>query len=103
MLKRIPVLFAVLLALLVSTAAFAENPAPRMSHEGFLQSLELPAGASVSLDLPHAGSAFAKPIATKACAYQCNHCGTNKVKLCWSGTGCTAGCEPCHSGTVCSV
>jgi hypothetical protein len=97
--KRIAVLVAVL-ALLLATAAFAEKPAPRMSHEAFLQSLELPAGGAVTAELPFAVSPLGK-IQTKACAFQCKSCGVNKVKLCWAGTGCTAGCDACHNGTTC--
>src|SRR5262245_7111782 len=94
-------LVAVAVALLISSAAWAEGPAAPISKEAFLAGLQAPQTA-VTPEQPALLSADNQPTPTyRAC--QCMKCGTNRVKLCCvSGTG-TITCEACHGGTVCSI
>ena len=98
--KRTVWFLVVAVVLLVSSVAFAENPAPSFADESFISSLQEPSTA-VAPDAPALTPNTPEPT-LKACTYQCNRCGTNKVKLCSLCNGVTS-CEPCHSGTTCSI
>ncbi|HSF38593.1 MAG TPA: hypothetical protein VLT87_02300 [Thermoanaerobaculia bacterium] len=98
--KRIvlSLMFAVAV-LLTSSAMFAENPSSPASDEAFLNSLQEPA-ATVTPEAPALTPGQPAPV-QKACTYDCQRCGTGKVKLCSLCNG-VASCEPCHTGTTCA-
>jgi hypothetical protein len=93
-------LVAVAIALLISSAAWAEGPAAPISKEAFLASLEAPQTAATP-EQPALLAADQPTPTFRAC--QCMKCGTNKVKLCCVAGDGTVTCETCHSGTVCNA
>jgi len=92
-------LVAVAVALLISSAAWAQGPAAPVSKEAFLASLEAPQTAATPEQPVLLGVDNHPTPVPRAC--QCMKCGTNKVKLCCTN-GTTITCETCHSGTVCN-
>lgn len=90
----------VVAVLLTSSAILAENPSSSASDEAFLNSLQEPS-VPVAPEAPALTPGQPAPV-EKACTYQCQKCGTNRVRLCSLCNGVTS-CEACHTGTVCAV
>jgi hypothetical protein len=97
---------------LLSSAAFAgQSPAATASDQAFLATLQAPAAAPAQEE-PGLSKIRTEPApvfksipscATGCCSYSCQKCTATSVKLC-AFNHCTgaSGCDPCHSGTVCS-
>jgi hypothetical protein len=110
--KRVALsLVVVAVALLFSSAVFAESPAPAVSSEAFLASLQTP-GAAASpgpslngIQNEPAPVFLALPACSGSCCiYQCVRCTPTTVKLCATNT-CTGqnGCEACHVAPACAI
>ena len=113
--KRIALSFGIAAVLvLLSSAAFAgQNPIVSGSDQAFLASLQAPgAEAAPAPEEPSLSKIGTNPApvfksipscATGCCSYSCQKCTATSVKLC-AFNHCTgaSGCDPCHSGTVCS-
>lgn len=102
--KPVMSLVAVALALVFSSAAFAESPtAPvSVSDEAFLASLQAPeAPAAEVLELPALEGASMPDLKSTVCGrYSCRPC-TGGVKTCWECLDGTKGCTGC--GSVCMI
>ena len=101
--KRVMSLVAVALALVFSSAAFAESPTAPVSDEAFLASLQAPeAPAAEVLELPALEGASMPDFKATPCGrYSCRPCTGGKVKTCWECLDGTKGCTGC--GTVCAI
>ena len=103
--KRVMSLVAVALALVFSSAAFAESPtAPvSVSDAAFLASLQAPeAPAAEVLELPALEGASMPDFKGTLCGrYSCRPCTTGGVKTCWECLDGTKGCTGC--GTACMI
>jgi hypothetical protein len=91
-------------ALLFSSAAFAESPAVPVSDEAFLASLQAPeAPAAEAPELPALEGASTPEFKGTFCGrYSCRPCTTGGlVKTCWECIDGTKGCTGC--GTVCAI
>lgn len=113
--KRIALSFgiAAVFALLSSAAFAVQSAATPAADQAFLATLQAPAAdAAPAQEEPGLGRIRTEPApifksipscATGCCSYSCQKCTATSVKLC-AFNHCTgaSGCDPCHSGTVCS-
>lgn len=113
--KRVALSLGIAVALiLLSSAAFAgQNPTPAASDQAFLATLHAPgAEAAPAPEEPTLSNIRTDPAPifkslpscpTGCCDYSCQKCTATSVKLCaFNHCNGTSGCDPCHSGTVCS-
>ena len=100
--KRVMSLVAVALALVFSSAAFAESPTTPVSDEAFLASLQAPEAPAAEVpELPALEGASMPDFKGTFCGrYSCRPC-TGGVKTCWECIDGTKGCTGC--GTVCAI
>ena len=101
--KRVMSLVAVALALVFSSAAFAESPTAPVSDAAFLASLQAPEAPVAEVpELPALEGASLPDFKSTFCGrYSCRPCTPSGVKTCWECIDGTKGCTGC--GTVCSI